>query len=247
MAVPRIYHSASLQKNSRVEFSDAQMHYLRDVMRLREGDTITLFNGADGEWEAQITALHKKFSGAEAHRLLRPQAASPDIWLCFAPIKHARLETIVEKATELGASVLQPVMTKFTQASRVNTERMRAQVIEAAEQSERLDIPDVREPLALDKMLGGWPKDRTLLYGDESGEGATLAEVLNAIDGPLALLIGPEGGFSQDEHHMLRRLPFVRPMSMGPRILRADTAAIAALACILSARGDWNVKPRFKS
>ncbi|HEV2652952.1 MAG TPA: 16S rRNA (uracil(1498)-N(3))-methyltransferase [Rhizomicrobium sp.] len=236
----RLYVEQPLAAGSVVTPDDAQAHYLVNVMRARVGDKVSLFNGRDGEWLARVTAVAKRTCSMECELKLAAQTGVPDIWLCFAPIKKTPADYVVQKATELGASVLQPVFTRRTIVSRVNGERMRANAIEAAEQSGRLSVPDVREPVAFEKLLGVWPKERRLIFCDEGGDARPIAEVLRDLpDSPFAIMIGPEGGFDPAERVALRVASFVTPVSLGTRILRADTAALAALAIWQTVRGDW--------
>jgi len=244
----RLFTDKPLNPDARLQLSDQQTHYLQHVMRAQEGTPLALFNGQDGEWHATITRISKRETEIKLDHLLRAQAASPDLWLLFAPIKRDAVDWLGEKATELGASVLQPVFTKHTAVGRINTDRLRANAIEAAEQTERLDIPECREAQDLVKILGSWPEDRTLIFCDESGKGEPPSECLLPLKGKkLAVLIGPEGGFSQSELDMLRALPYARAMTLGPRILKADTAALASLTIIQAYIGDWNAKPAFRA
>ena len=241
---PRLFVEADLAAGLEAPLSEAQRHYLRRVMRRPDGSPVRLFNGRDGEWQATLEVRGKKAAVAAVGERTREQTPEPDVWLCFAPVKRARIDYIAEKATELGAALLQPVRTHHTVVERVNVERLRANAIEAAEQTERLSVPEVRAPLALPRLLADWPAGRRLLLCDESGGGPPIAEVLSALDGearaaPWAIVIGPEGGFDQSELAALRRLPHVTAVGLGPRILRADTAVLAALACWQAQIGDW--------
>jgi 16S rRNA (uracil1498-N3)-methyltransferase len=227
-----------------VELEAAQAHYLRNVLRLSPGDAVALFNGRDGEWQAAIDGLAKRGATLRCLVQTRPQITEPDLWLLFAPIKRLRVDILVEKATELGVALLQPVFTRHTVATRLNLERLRAHAVEAAEQTERLSVPLLREPQSLAECLAGWPADRHLLLCAEAGAARPIAEALGALAGtpaarqPGAVLIGPEGGFASAELDDLGKLPFVTPVGLGPRILRADTAALAALACWQAILGD---------
>lgn len=224
--------------------SEGQAHYLLNVMRLSAGATVALFNGRDGEWRARITEAAKKKVRLAVTELLRPQQAEPDLWLLFAPVKRARIDLIVEKATELGVSRLQPVFTERTAMTRIGEERLRAIAIEAAEQCERLGAPELRPALPLSRVLAEWPAERKLLLLDESGAGRPIAEALGAMaPGSAALLVGPEGGFTKSELDAFGRLVFATRVGMGRRILRADTAVIAALACFQAICGDWRQTP----
>jgi 16S rRNA (uracil1498-N3)-methyltransferase len=223
----------------------AQAHYLGNVMRVTKGDAVAVFNGSDGEWLAEVTVAEKKAVTLTLKKQRTRQISTPDLWLAFAPIKN-KSELVVEKATELGVSKIMTVITRHCVVKSVNEEKLTAHAIEAAEQCERHDVPKLESHDGLQNLLGAWPEDRTLLYGDESGEGAPLKDLLGALPkGKYAVLIGPEGGFAQEEHRMLAVAPFVKAFGMGPRILRADTAAVAALACVQAWLGDWNLKPKF--
>ncbi len=209
-------------------------HYLKNVLRLKPGAWVGVFNAAAGEFAARIDSYTRHGGTLVVERQLRAPQAEPDLWLVFAPIKRARIDITVEKATELGASRIQPVFTRHTVVTRVNGERLAAIATEAAEQSERLSVPAIGEPLPLDRLLEGWDARRALVICDETGAGPPLARVARdlALDGPHAVLIGPEGGFASVELDRLRKLPFVTPAGLGPRVLRADTAALAALAVL---------------
>ncbi|WP_374764406.1 16S rRNA (uracil(1498)-N(3))-methyltransferase [Yunchengibacter salinarum] len=225
-----------------------QSHYLAHVLRARPGEQIGLFNGRDGEWLAQITGVNKKAVELAVLSLRRGQRPEPDIWLAFAPIKKARIDFVAQKATELGAARLMPVMTRRTQVDRVKTDRLAANAREAAEQCERLSLPRVDEPTRLDDLLAAWPHDRHLMFCDEDLSGRPALDALTRFDpetpGPWGILIGPEGGFDPAERDAIHRLPHVVPVSLGPRLLRADTAAMAALSLWQAALGDWAVTPR---
>ncbi len=244
MSVSRLFVEADLAAGIEAPMSEAQAHYLRHVMRRAEGAEVRLFNGRDGEWRATLALRGKKAAAALVGERRRAQSAEPDLWLCFAPIKRARIDYIAEKATELGVAVLQPVLTQHTAVERVNIERLRANAIEAAEQTERLSVPEVRAPIELDRLLGGWPAGRRLLICDETGGGPPIAPALAGLDAaaraaPWAIVVGPEGGFAQAELSALRRIKDVVAVGLGPRILRADTAVLAALACWQAMVGDW--------
>lgn len=242
----RLYVNAPLHAGVQVTIAEAQYHYLRHVMRAPAGTLLALFNGKDGEWLAELQEAGKKQGMALVRGQRRLQKTMPDHWLVFAPIKHGRIDFLVEKATELGAMRLLPVITDRTIVNRVNTERLYANAVEAAEQSERLEVPEVTEPVTLRLLLQDWPQDRLLIYGDESGNGASPQEFF-ATSSPAkaAVLVGPEGGFTAQEFALLRQYVFAKPLSLGPRVLRADTAALAALTCLQAHWGDWQEKPRF--
>ena len=236
----RLFVEAPLEPGAEVALGREQAHYLSGVMRRGAGDMVALFNGCDGEWAAEIVSAGKRAATLICRARLRAQTEPPDVWLLFAPIKRARTDFIAEKACEMGCRRVLPIFTRFTNAERVNAGRLRAHAVEAAEQCGLLSVPEIAEPQPLDRALGDWPQDRHLLFCDESGQGRPAAEVLaNAGPGPWAVLIGPEGGFSEEEAERLRALPFARAAGLGPRVLRADTAAVAALALLQTVVGDW--------
>jgi len=248
MNVARLFVEADLGAGGEVPLDEAQVHYLRNVMRRPDGSPLLLFNGRDGEWRGALSARGKKSAVAEVGERTREQVPEPDVWLCFAPVKRARIDYIAEKATELGVSVLQPVVTHHTAVERVNVGRLRANAIEAAEQTERPTVPEVRDPMDLGKLLDGWPGGRRLMMCDETGGGPPIADALSALDeaaraAPWAIVIGPEGGFAEIELQALRRIKDVMAVGLGPRILRAETAALAALACWQALLGDWGTRP----
>lgn len=235
----RLYVAADLGTDMAVGLDEGQAHYLLHVLRAKTGNRVLLFNGRDGEWLAELTQAGKRGVTATCLKRTEPQKPVPDIWLAFAPVKKTPSDYLVQKATELGASVLLPVFTRRTIVSRINEERMAANAIEAAEQSARLSVPEIREAVALEKLLASWPKERRLYFCDEGGDARPLAEVARGRGSPAAILTGPEGGFDPAEREILRALPFVTPVTLGPRILRADTAALAALAIWQSVAGDF--------
>lgn len=209
------------------------------VLRQQQGDIVLLFNGRDGEWQGRITGIAKKQLSVQLERQTRQQQSAPDIWLAFAPVKTGRIDVLVSKATELGVSRLLPVQTERTVVSRVNHHKCCMNAIEAAEQTQRLDVPDVASYQPLDRLLDGWDHTRPLIYGDETGQGAHAAQLLPGHRPPLCLLIGPEGGFSPREHAYLHAASYTHALSLGPRILRADTAAFAGLTLLQAYCGDW--------
>ncbi|HXR88583.1 MAG TPA: 16S rRNA (uracil(1498)-N(3))-methyltransferase [Stellaceae bacterium] len=235
----RLFVTLPLAKGAQIELGEEQAHYLKNVMRLKEGDGVALFNGVDGESRARIDSFAKRGARLVIEERSRAQEAEPDLWLVFAPIKRARIDYLVEKATELGASALVPAITRHTNVERLNLERLRAHAIEAAEQSERLTVPRIAEPRALEDILASWDTLRRIMLCDESGTAPPAAAVLaRQTAAAWAVLIGPEGGFAETELDALRKLPFVSPVSLGPRILRADTAALAGLAVLQALRGE---------
>lgn len=251
-ATPRLYVAPDLGEGGDLVLDGDQAHYLTRVLRLAAGDPVRVFNGRDGEFEGRLSASTKSTATLRLERQIRAQAGTPDIWLLFAPLKKARTDFLVEKAVELGAREIRPVLTERTDADTVRIDRLHRLATEAAEQTERLDVPPVREAEKLFAALAQWPQDRVLIYADEAGDdqerpwggpagrAAPMADVLNGLpDGPAAILIGPEGGFSPAERKRLRELPFICPVTLGPRILRAETAAAATLALWQAMRGDW--------
>ncbi|MGZ6039676.1 MAG: 16S rRNA (uracil(1498)-N(3))-methyltransferase [Phenylobacterium sp.] len=259
----RLFIPHDLGPGAELALDHGQSHYLASVMRQGVGDEVALFNGRDGEWRATITVVTKRAVGLKAGSQLRPQATGPDLDLVIALVKRSRLETIVEKAAELGARRVRPVVTERTNADRARVERLTAIATEAAEQTGRLDVPAVFEPVKLSKLIEGWEAGRKLLFCDEAGDALPILRALSppprgeragsggasseaGYTRPLdsggerwAILIGPEGGFSPAERVLLRALPYAVPASLGPRILRADTAAISALTLWQAALGDW--------
>jgi 16S rRNA (uracil1498-N3)-methyltransferase len=236
----RLYVIGDLGEGVAVTLDEGPSHYLLHVLRARPGNRVALFNGRDGEWLAEIAAAAKRGVTATCLQRTAAQAGVPDIWLAFAPVKKTPADYLVQKATELGVSVLQPVFTRRTIVSRINEERMLANAIEAAEQSERLTVPEIRAGVTFDKLLASWPGERRLLFCDEGGDAKAMTQAAReSRGGPCAIFTGPEGGFDPAERAALRALPFVTPVALGPRILRADTAALAALALWQGVAGDW--------
>jgi 16S rRNA (uracil1498-N3)-methyltransferase len=237
----RLFVDASLFSGANVTIEGAQAHYLLHVMRARTGDKVRLFNGRDGEWRAEIIEAGRRNLKLVCNARIEPQTEVPDLWLAFAPIKKTPADYVAQKATELGVRVLQPVLTRRTVARRVNPDRLRANAIEAAEQSGRLSVPEIREMQELDALLREWPRERRLLFCDEAG-GAPIADALTGARGQRStwgVLTGPEGGFAPEERALIRDLPFALPVTLGPRIVRADTAALGALAIWQAICGDW--------
>jgi 16S rRNA (uracil1498-N3)-methyltransferase len=241
----RLFVETPLAAGVSVGLSRDQAHYLKSVMRLEAGAGLSLFNGSDGEWRGRVDGLGKGWASVALEAQTRTQALEPDLWLLFAPIKRARIDFVAQKSTELGVSALVPVFTRRTAVERVNTERLRANAVEAAEQCERLSVPAVMEPEPLEKRLARWPAERHILLCDETGGepvGHALAEFKRRSPAPVpwAVLVGPEGGFEPAELDRMRKLPIVTAVGLGPRALRADTAALAALACWQARLGDWH-------
>ncbi len=251
--IPRLYVPDDLNPDALVNLDHKPTHYLRNVLRCAVGDTVVLFNGRDGEWQGTIQELGKKVATIHLVTQTRPQTGEPeneqasepdseknseqDVWLLFAPIKQARLEIMVEKVTELGVGRLYPVITDHTAVKRINRDRLQAHAVEAAEQCGRLTVPEVEATQSLSHLLDFWPESRVLLYGDERGQGENILKVLQSLGTsqsvfpPLAILIGPEGGFSESEFNQLNQASFCKAFSLGPTTLRSETAAIAALSC----------------
>ena len=236
---PRLHLDAGLTPAHDIALSREQGHYLTHVLRLVGGDVVEVFNARDGAWLAYLTDVGKKAVNIRCERRVGDVTPPPDIDYLFAPLKHARLDYMVQKATELGARRLRPVMTARTIAERVNLERMRANAIEAAEQCNLVFVPEVLEPQPLVKVIAAWDPSRRLIFCDETGVRVSPVGALRELSPPAAVLVGPEGGFTEDERQLLKSQPFVTGISLGPRILRADTVAIAALAVVQAAIGDW--------
>ncbi|MRG67423.1 16S rRNA (uracil(1498)-N(3))-methyltransferase [Rhizobium pusense] len=237
----RLYIEASLAEGIALEATAEQFNYLANVLRMTDGAEILLFNGRDGEWRAKLAFPSRKKIVLVPLEQTRPQPNPADLHYLFAPLKVGRMDYLVQKAVEMGAGLLQPVMTQHVQGKIHNTEKLRANAIEAAEQCGILSLPEVAEPVKLKDMLDTWPHDRRIIYCDEGDTGQNPLPILQAVkERKIALLVGPEGGFSEEERELLRSLDFVTPIPLGPRILRADTAAVAALAVIQATVGDWN-------
>jgi 16S rRNA (uracil1498-N3)-methyltransferase len=237
MSEIRLHVDYPLAKGQAVPLSQDQAHYLTGVMRLAVGDPVLLFNGRDGEWRASLTVAAKRGAIATCDGQTRPLVLPPDLWLLFAPIKKARTDFIVEKAVELGVARILPIQTRHTNSERIRQDRLQAHALEAAEQCGATYVPEVAELAPLDRVLRDWPENRRLYWCDEAAAGQPAA--LATAEGPAAILIGPDGGFSVDEAARLRARPGVVPLSLGPRILRADTAAVAAITLWQAACGDW--------
>jgi 16S rRNA (uracil1498-N3)-methyltransferase len=237
---PRLFVTADLSQAGGIACTANQVNYLRNVLRLQPDDEILLFNGRDGEWRARLSEVARRSIFLTPIERRRPQSDGPDIDYLFAPLKSARLDYMVQKATEMGVARLRPVLTRHTIVTRVNLTRMHANAVEAAEQCGVLRVPRIAEVQNLGKVLDGWDPTRRLVVCDEAaGPRSPLATLAALAPGPLALLVGPEGGFAAGERAQLLAKPFVSVVSLGPRILRADTAAVAALALINAVLGDW--------
>lgn len=240
---PRLFVDTPLAAGSGIALDRDQSNYLGNVLRLAAGDTVLVFNGRDGEWQATL-AGRKRPDRAEIVSLTREQDRLPDLHYVFAPLKHARLDYVVQKAVEMGVAALRPVTTRFTQASRVNVERMRANVVEAAEQCGILSLAEVHDPESLERWLGQRDGRRLLVFCDEDAPtadpAAALAHASGRGTGGIDVVIGPEGGFAEEERALLLKQPHIVRLALGPRILRADTAAVAALAVVQTVLGDWS-------
>jgi 16S rRNA (uracil1498-N3)-methyltransferase len=233
-SLPRLFVQDTLAEGMALTLEGAPANYLGNVLRLGAGARVKLFDDRTGEWLAEIVETGRKRVALAVGAQLRGREAVPDLWLLFAPIKRGRIDWLVEKATELGVARLVPVLTRRTIVDRLNLDRLRAHIVEAAEQCERTALTELAEPQRLGALLSEWPAGRILYFADEAG-----GEPMNAGPGPAAILIGPEGGFSDDERAAIRALPQARPVCLGPRILRADTAALAAIALWMTSAGDW--------
>ena len=237
-SAPRLFVGALLAAGEEVAIDGSQAHYLAKVMRIAPGNAVVLCDDQTGEWTARVTAVDKRTVTLLAETRTRPREQVPDVWLCAALLKKPHFDLVLEKATELGARRICPLVTRRCVADRLNPERARAIVTEAAEQCARTALPELAETVKLDAVLRDWPPDRTLFFADETG-GDAAAPAFVAHPGPAALLIGPEGGFDEAERAAIRALPQARAISLGPRILRGETAAIAALALWMGVAGDW--------
>jgi 16S rRNA (uracil1498-N3)-methyltransferase len=246
LRMPRLYVDAVLHEGASVALDASQAHYLADVLRLKTGDSVLLFNGREGEWQGTLAEAGKRRLALSIGKRRRAQTSALDLHYLFAPLKHARLDYMAQKAVEMGASRLQPVLTRHAQVARVNLARMRANAIEAAEQCGILTVPEIRAPVSLEQMIAEFEPARVLVFCDEEAEVkdpiAALAQVRSAHQAqvlPLAVLVGPEGGFAPEERAALLQLPNALRLALGPRLLRADTAAVAALALVGAVLGDW--------
>lgn len=236
----RLFVPNALGPDIEFDAGQQQSHYLMHVLRLGEGAEILVFNGRDGEWSAVIAAKTKKAVRLKLLTMQRPQPPLPDLVYCFAPLKQGRLDYLMQKAVEMGAGILQPVITQHTQVAKPGIDRLRANVVEAAEQCGILAVPEVREAEKFERLLSNWDKERRLIFCDEDASTNNPLPILQGLrERKFGLLVGPEGGFSDDERKTLRALPFVTAIPLGPRILRADTAAVAALAVMQATVGDW--------
>jgi 16S rRNA (uracil1498-N3)-methyltransferase len=237
----RLYVANDLSAAASITLERDQSHYLANVLRKRAGDEVLVFNGRHGEWLARIRDVTRKAVTLDLVDQERPQPPAPDLLYAFAPIKAGRLDYLVQKATEMGAGIIQPVITQHTQLAKVGQERLAANIMEAAEQCGVLAVPQLRDAVKFDQFLSGWDNTRRLIFCDEAAEGNNPLSILSAVEErSLALIVGPEGGFSEEERRTLRALPFVTAIPLGPRILRADTAAVAALSLIQATVGDWD-------
>lgn len=235
----RLYIPDGLVAGASVALGEPQVHRLRTVLRLQPGAAVAGFNPADGEWLCRLAAAGRRGAMLVVEERLRPPEPEPDLWLLFAPVKRARLDWLVEKATELGVSALQPVWTARTQPERINSDRLAAHAIAAAEQSERMSVPKLQPPAPLSRLMAEWPNGRALILCDETGTGTPAVAALAPLAGrPAAILVGPEGGFAPAELDALAAVPMLTRIGLGPRVLRAETAALAALAVFQAVAGD---------
>jgi 16S rRNA (uracil1498-N3)-methyltransferase len=240
MGEPRLFVSNDIGRETVICLSPSQSHYLLNVLRLREGSNLLLFNGIDGEWRARVIKAVKSRCEVQVVEPTREQTPAQNIHYAFAPLKHARLDYLIQKATELGVSRLQPVITDRTVATRVNLDRMEANAIEAAEQCNLLSLPEIPDPVKLETLLRDCESERAIIFCDEGQRpGNPLATIESLKSKPVTALVGPEGGFSPDERELLLSKRFVHPVSLGPRVMRADTAAVAILALLSAVLGDW--------
>jgi 16S rRNA (uracil1498-N3)-methyltransferase len=244
----RLFVRAGLSAGAEVALDRGQQNYLVNVLRMEEGAPLLVFNGIEGEWQAALAAAGRKSFSLRVASQTRKQPERPDLHYLFAPLKHARLDYMVEKATEMGAGRLRPVLTQHTQVTRLNLERMEANAIEAAEQCGILSVPAIDEAVEMEGLLADWAArepGRRIVFCDEGAAASDPLAILGDLEpSPLAILIGPEGGFSEEERRTLLSFPFVTAIPLGPRILRADTAAVAALAIVQATLGDWrNARP----
>jgi 16S rRNA (uracil1498-N3)-methyltransferase len=235
---PRLFIDQPLADGMELRIEGGQAHYLLSVMRMKAGGAVKLFDDGTGEWLAEVAQIGKRDLILRIAARLRDREAVPDLWLCAAPIKRGRIDWVAEKASELGVARLVPVATRRAVVDKLNAERLRAHMIEAAEQCERTALPELADMTGLDALLRAWPAGRALFFADEEG-GAPLLDAVRAHPGPAAILIGPEGGFDPAEREAIRAVPAAVPVSLGPRILRADTAAVAAVSVWMAAAGDW--------
>ncbi|MBW8783878.1 MAG: 16S rRNA (uracil(1498)-N(3))-methyltransferase [Novosphingobium sp.] len=240
-SAPRLFVPGPLAEAAPVALDGPQAHYLTRVMRVALGDAVVLCDDLTGEWAAEVAAVDKRAVALTVGERLRPREEVPDLTLCAALLKKDRFDLVLEKATELGVRRIQPVLTRRCVADRLNLERARGIVVEAAEQCARTALPELAEPVKLDALLRAWPAERALVFADEARDGAPAAQAFAASTGPAALLIGPEGGFDEAERAAIRTHPQARPISLGPRILRGETAAIAAVALWMAVAGDWRI------
>jgi 16S rRNA (uracil1498-N3)-methyltransferase len=237
-SLPRLFVDERLAQGLSLTLEGAAANYLANVLRLGAGAPVKLFDDRTGEWLAEIMEAGRKRVTLVIGERLREREAVPDLWLIFAPIKRGRIDWLVEKATELGVARLVPVLTRRTVVDRLNLDRLRAHIVEAAEQCGRTALTALEEPRKLGALLDSWPEERLLFFADEAGGGPMAPQA-----GPAAILIGPEGGFTEEERAAIRALPQARPISLGPRILRADTAALTAVALWMGTAGDWLPAP----
>ncbi len=241
--IARLFVGNSLSLGAELKLDTQQSHYVAKVMRVRRGESLRVFNGHDGEWSAMVSELDKRAVRLEVQTALRPQMPCPDIELAFAPVKRSRMEFIVEKATEMGVRRMHIVRTQHTSQKSVRLDRLQAISTEAAEQTERLDLPQIMPETKLQQWQDDFPDNRILMFCDESGNNtrSALTALQSAGSVPISVLIGPEGGFAESERLALHKMTGAMPVSLGPRILRSDTAAVAALSLVQALKGDWSM------
>ncbi len=239
-SAPRLFVDARIVAGAAITISGNQAHYLGKVMRVAAGDAVILCDDQSGEWACAVTSVSKREVVLEPRENLRPREDVPDLWLCPALLKKDRFDLVLEKSTELGIGAIHPVLTRRCVADKLNLERARTVTIEAAEQCARTALPSLEAPQKLEAMLRDWPQNRTLFFADETRDAVPATKAFNAAQTPAALLIGPEGGFDDEERAMLLAHPMVTPITLGPRILRGETAAIAAISLWMGTKGDWS-------
>ena len=235
----RLFSYEILYENASYVPSDAQIHYLKNVMRLTLDDEVFLFDGQNGEFRSVVADISKKSLMLQVQKKVYDFEKSPDIWLVFAPLKKENTDIVLQKAVELGVSKIMPVQTEYATKIQIKKERAELQITEAAEQSRRQDVPELLKTVSFDEMIKQWPENRKLIYLNETGKGMAFSAVASELKEPVALLVGPEGGFSKKELEILEKLPYTLSVTLGKRILRAETAAIAALSCWQAFCGDW--------
>lgn len=239
MSKVRLFINKNLETNQAATLDEDQSHYLANVMRMKESDEILCFNGRDGEFECKIVRIHKKHTEIFIKEKTKDFYNVPDLWLLFAPVKKDNTDFIIQKSTELGISKIVPIITKYTNSEKVRIERFQNQAIEASEQCQRLDTPSIENAIKFEKAFENWDNDRILYFMDETKNGENIVEVFSKAKTPAAILVGPEGGFAKEELDFLRSQKFAKAVSLGKRILRAETAVVSAISCFQALAGDW--------